>query len=447
MSDIAIKVEGLSKAYRLGTLDEKPETLVQVVMDLVRHPLRNLRRLKRLNTFNTELESSDILWALKNISFEIKQGEVVGFVGRNGAGKSTLLKVLSRITDPTAGRIMIRGRVSSLLEVGTGFHPELTGRDNVYMNGTILGMKKKEIDRKFDEIVDFSGVERFLDTPVKRYSSGMKVRLAFAVAAHLEPELLIVDEVLAVGDAEFQKKCLGKMQDVAGHGRTVLFVSHNMGAVQSLCSRAIALRNGQMTDDGASSDVVRRYLSSMTTHRQDVFSLDNPDRSGSGEARIRFCCVIDSKGQITDNVISGMPISLRFFYEINKDIDDLMIAFTIYNQLGIAVTHINNELHEFRVRPFNQCGVVTCLLPRNPFPLGEYRIAAALYYHGKKLDHLPVAAVFSVMDSVFFGTKVPLGSYCTAYVDHDWIVEEVSQMTDFVEQDKTRLGERHAPII
>ncbi|HRY16264.1 MAG TPA: ABC transporter ATP-binding protein, partial [Candidatus Competibacteraceae bacterium] len=195
MSDVVIKVEGLSKAYRLGVQSEKPETLVEVLVGLAKAPFRNFRRLRRLNTFSTDRESADILWALKDVSFEVRQGEVVGFVGRNGAGKSTLLKILSRITDPTEGRVEIHGRVSSLLEVGTGFHPELTGRENVYMNGTILGMKKREIDQKFDEIVEFSGVERFLDTPVKRYSSGMKVRLAFSVAAHLEPELLIVDEV------------------------------------------------------------------------------------------------------------------------------------------------------------------------------------------------------------------------------------------------------------
>ncbi len=241
MTTSAIQVENLSKAYRIGLKDEIPDTIASAVMGWVRRPLANFRRLRRLNTFgaNGEGDEADIVWALKDVSFEVAPGEVVGIIGRNGAGKSTLLKILSRITEPTGGRAVIRGRVSSLLEVGTGFHQELTGRENVYLNGTILGMSKREIDRKFAEIVDFSGVEKFLDTPIKHYSSGMKVRLAFAVAAHLEPEILIIDEVLAVGDAEFQKKCLGKMQDVAREGRTVLFVSHNMAAVQTLCQRAL----------------------------------------------------------------------------------------------------------------------------------------------------------------------------------------------------------------
>ena len=264
----AISVESLSKAYRIGLKEQIPDTLVGAVSSFLRWPAHNFRRLRSLNTFTvptdngqSSSDNSDILWALKDISLEVQEGEVVGIIGRNGAGKSTLLKVLSRITEPTSGRAVIRGRVSSLLEVGTGFHPELTGRENVYMNGTILGMKKREIDSKFDEIVEFSGVERFLDTPIKRYSSGMKVRLAFSVAAHLEPEILIIDEVLAVGDAEFQKKCLGKMRDVAKGGRTVLFVSHNMSAVVSLCERSILLNKGGVEFEGATSNSVEKYLS------------------------------------------------------------------------------------------------------------------------------------------------------------------------------------------
>jgi len=243
MSDIAIRVDNISKKYLIGNTSSGSlrETLV--------------------NAFSTGNKSkTEEFWALKDISFEVKRGEAIGIIGKNGAGKSTLLKVLSRITEPTKGRIEIEGRVSSLLEVGTGFHPELTGRENVFLNGTILGMKRQEIKDKFDEIVEFSGVAKFLDTPVKRYSSGMKVRLAFAVAAHLEPEILIIDEVLAVGDAEFQKKCLGKMKDVAGEGRTVLFVSHNMGAVKSLCTSAIMLKQGKIHHEGDVASVVTSYL-------------------------------------------------------------------------------------------------------------------------------------------------------------------------------------------
>lgn len=263
MSDIAITVEGLGKAYHIGQKEEIPDSLVSAVSSWVKAPIRNFKNLKRLDTVKaSKSESGDVFWALKDVSFEVKRGEVVGIIGRNGAGKSTLLKVLSRITEPTTGRAVIHGRVSSLLEVGTGFHPELSGRENVYMNGTILGMTKREIDRKFDEIVEFSGVEKFLDTPVKRYSSGMKVRLAFAVAAHLEPEILVIDEVLAVGDVEFQKKCIGKMQDVAGGGRTVLFVSHNMSAVEALCNRGVHVVKGKTKKYADPKQMIEAYLNS-----------------------------------------------------------------------------------------------------------------------------------------------------------------------------------------
>src|SRR5256884_3462490 len=250
MSDVAIGVAGLGKQYQIGG-DRKPpyKTIRESITDMVLDPLRRLRAGLSADAVNGE----QALWALKDVSFEVNRGEVVGIIGRNGAGKSTLLKILSRITEPTEGQAEIVGRVGSLLEVGTGFHPELTGRENVYLNGAILGMKRSEIDRRFDEIVAFSEIERFLETPVKHYSSGMYARLAFAVAAHLEPEILLVDEGLAVGDAAFQKKCLGKMGDVAKAGRTVLFVSHNMAAVRSLCSRAFLLSDGRILSSGAAN--------------------------------------------------------------------------------------------------------------------------------------------------------------------------------------------------
>lgn len=254
MSNIAIEVDNLGKKYRIGAKQKQNDTLREVFTSVVTSPFRHLRNLRR----PTE---DDIIWALKDVSFEIKHGEVVGIIGRNGAGKSTLLKILSRITKPTEGRAEINGRVGSLLEVGTGFHLELTGSENIFLNGAILGMKKSEIQRKFDEIVAFAEIERFIDTPVKRYSSGMYVRLAFAVAAHLEPDILLVDEVLAVGDAGFQKKCLEKMGDSAREGRTVLFVSHNMGAVLRLCSRAILLAEGKSALDSDAQTAVSKYLS------------------------------------------------------------------------------------------------------------------------------------------------------------------------------------------
>ncbi|TLD69258.1 ATP-binding cassette domain-containing protein [Phragmitibacter flavus] len=270
MSDTVIKVENLSKKYLISHKNGRGsgDGLRHAIQELIGSPFRRLRAgFQQSRATGTSShghsqlsQGQEEFWALKDVSFEIKRGEVVGIIGRNGAGKSTLLKILSRITEPTSGRIGIKGRVASLLEVGTGFHPELTGRENIYLNGAILGMSRDEVKRKFDEIVDFSGVEKFLDTPVKRYSSGMYVRLAFAVAAHLEPEILIVDEVLAVGDAEFQKKCLGKMKDVAGHGRTVLFVSHNMAAVNGLTTRAIALSSGTIQSSGKTKDVISDYL-------------------------------------------------------------------------------------------------------------------------------------------------------------------------------------------
>lgn len=277
MNDIAIKVDGLSKLYRLGERQGRYKTLRETITDFFAAPYRKMRNPKS-GIRNPE---SEVIWALKDVSFKIKRGEVVGIIGRNGAGKSTLLKVLSRITEPTKGYADIYGRIGSLLEVGTGFHPELTGRENIYLNGAILGMKRSEIDRKFDEIVAFAEVERFIDTPVKHYSSGMYLRLAFAVAAHLETEILLVDEVLAVGDVQFQKKCLGKMSEVAKHGRTVLFVSHNMLAVRNLCSRAILLENGRLELNAGVEQVMNAYSVNQASDARSFWRRSQPTESGS----------------------------------------------------------------------------------------------------------------------------------------------------------------------
>lgn len=272
MSDTIIKVENLSKRYRIGLKEKKADTIAEQMVNALKYPIKNFQQIRNLGKFNEDQEG--VHWALKDVSFEVKQGEVLGIIGKNGAGKSTLLKILSRITEPTSGRVEINGRIAALLEVGTGFHPELTGRENIYMNGTILGMTKKEIDRKLDEIIDFSGVEKYVDTPVKFYSSGMRVRLGFSVAAHLEPEILIIDEVLSVGDYEFQQKCLGKMEDVSKkEGRTVLFVSHNMSAVKKLCTTAIILKNGFLSDNGKTNDIVKKYLNEYRkTTREIIFT-------------------------------------------------------------------------------------------------------------------------------------------------------------------------------
>jgi len=290
MSDIAIKVENLGKSYLVGHNTAKAERYT-ALRDVIAHNAKNLARKTRDMIAGRPIVQGDEVeefWALKDVNFEIKQGDRVGIIGRNGAGKSTLLKILSRITEPTTGRISINGRVASLLEVGTGFHPELSGRENIFLNGAILGMSRKEIQRKFDEIVDFAEVEKFLDTPVKRYSSGMYVRLAFAVAAHLEPEILIVDEVLAVGDIQFQKKCLGKMEDVASEGRTVLFVSHNMAAVEQLTRTGILIQNGQLKVIGSTRDVVGTYLENADAKITVVFDVEHSPRkyAGNGKARV-----------------------------------------------------------------------------------------------------------------------------------------------------------------
>ena len=330
--DITVKVENLSKCYRIGVKDEMHDSFVSAMFDFVKSPLKKYRKYRSLYKFdnidlttdsNLESNPSDIIWALRDVSCEVYKGEVLGIIGKNGAGKSTLLKILSKITDPTKGSAVIYGKVSSLLEVGTGFHPELTGRENVYLNGTILGMAKKEIDQKFDEIVDFSGVERFIDTPVKRYSSGMKVRLGFSVAAHLEPEVLVVDEVLAVGDFEFQKKCLGKMETVAQEGRTVLFVSHNMAAISKLCTRAILIENGRITLDGPSSLVVSEYLSSGNQVNSTwSYSSMKPDDDNMQISSVR---VLSNKNSPCSVFSYGSTINYEISYDIFQPISGLCV--------------------------------------------------------------------------------------------------------------------------
>ncbi len=323
-----IRVENLSKQYRIGAKVERARTLSEAVGSFLTSPLRNLRRLQGLTSFRED-DEENVLWALKDISFEVNQGEVVGIIGRNGAGKSTLLKVLSRITPPSHGRVSIGGRVSSLLEVGTGFHPELSGRENIYLNGTILGMRKAEVDRKFDEIVDFSGVEKFIDTPVKRYSSGMSVRLAFSVAAHLEPEVLIVDEVLAVGDMAFQKKCLGKMETVAGEGRTVVIVSHQLDMVRNLCKRTILLEDGKKMLDGASADVIDSYLNSAIP--EGVKPLFEVEEDSEMDIQIVAGRVLDAEGNLCANFDIYDKITLEIDYHVRSKIIGPTLGFEVYS--------------------------------------------------------------------------------------------------------------------
>jgi lipopolysaccharide transport system ATP-binding protein len=327
----AIRVDSLAKQYHIGTRKRAPHRqLREVIMDGVRGLWGRLRGRRQANQ---AASSDDTFWALKDVSFEVQPGEVVGIIGRNGAGKSTLLKVLSRITEPTLGRAEVRGRMGSLLEVGTGFHPELTGRENIYLNGSILGMTRKEIDRKFDEIVAFSDIERFLDMPVKRYSSGMYVRLAFAVAANLEPEILIVDEVLAVGDAAFQEKCMGQMQRTACQGRTIILVSHNMASIQHLCHRALWLRSGQVSLDGNPRDVVRAYMSERK-RGLDISVQDWPDRVTNGKGRILNLEIIDQEDQAMGSVAFGGDLHVVIDIDLYEPVRDPAFGIFVHSLEG-----------------------------------------------------------------------------------------------------------------
>ncbi|MEN2281291.1 ABC transporter ATP-binding protein [Algoriphagus sp. SE2] len=340
MSRSVIKVENLSKRYRLGLKEKKAETLAGQVANLIKSPWQNLKRLQALNKFGAEDES--VFWALKEINFEVEEGEVLGIIGKNGAGKSTLLKILSQITDPTSGKIEIRGRVASLLEVGTGFHPELTGRENIYMNGTILGMTRREIDSKLDEIIDFSGVEKFIDTPVKFYSSGMKVRLGFSVAAHLEPEILIIDEVLSVGDYEFQAKCLGKMEEVSkNQGRTVLFVSHHLPSVKTLCSRAILLSNGALVKNGNVDETVNFYLN--TSGSNTLSSSYHKSISSDSIFDISSVCLKNRADEITDTFEDTDEIVLEINYSLKENLKGARLVIQLIDTNDVIVFASTNQ--------------------------------------------------------------------------------------------------------
>ena len=345
-----ITVDRLSKRYRIGAKQQRQDTLAGSVLDLVRRPMTNLRRLRNLTTFSDNETEDDTIWALRDVSFEIKSGETVGIIGSNGAGKSTLLKILSRITQPSRGTAVVNGRVSSLLEVGTGFHADLTGRENVYLNGAILGMTRNEIDRKFDDIVDFSDVAKFIDTPVKRYSSGMTLRLAFSVAAHLEPEILMVDEVLAVGDIRFQKKCLSKMGDVASEGRTVLYVAHNMPAISRLCQRAILMGNGQVVQDGPVHEVISTYLNSGLGTSAVREWTDLAQAPGGDVARLCSVRVAYEDGDIVDAVDIRRPFQIAMEYEVVTSGYVLLPHLYMYNEEGVCVFGAQDLDPEWRGR-------------------------------------------------------------------------------------------------
>jgi len=409
-----IRVENLSKCYRIGLKERMSETLGGALASFFKSPFDNMKRLRGLTIDSGDYGSKrslpdDIITALDEVSFEVKEGEVLGIIGRNGAGKSTLLKIISRIVEPTGGRVLIKGRVASLLEVGTGFHPELTGRENVFLNGAILGMSRAEIRRKYDAIVDFAEIERFMDTPIKRYSSGMKVRLAFAVAAHLEPEILLIDEVLAVGDAAFQRKCLGKVEDVARAGRTILFVSHNMGAVETLCSRALLLRKGRLERSGPTQEVVSEYLAENFRHADNPF--EGCPRSGNGKLRVTGFRLEDPDGGKVEFVQSGNPVVFAFDFENYKcgPKDAVCISFSIRTDREQPLFHNYSSFSNAYFRQLPSKGSFKCLIPDLPLSPGNYLIQCRCVINGdhktgEEADWPKISVPINVLTGDFFRT-------------------------------------------
>ena len=402
-SETAIEVTNLSKKYRLGTIG-----MTSLREDLSR--LWNLKKKQQSQATNypgqsinqSQLTNESEFWALRDLNFSISKGEVIGLIGANGSGKSTLLKILSRITEPTKGSVKVRGRVASLLEVGTGFHPELTGRENIYVNGAILGMNRREVDRKFDEIVDFAGIANFIETPIKRYSSGMTVRLGFAVAAHLDPDILIVDEVLAVGDAAFQKKCIGRMGEVAQQGRTVLFVSHNMVSIEALCTKGIFLKNGEIQNSGATVSIVSEYL-------QDIEPITNKDlakrkdRKGSGEIRLQKITALNSEMEEVPHLRTGHKGTLRFefkqYSECNENID---FSIGINNAKGQRITSLSSNFHGISLNPIS-CKFITIQFSKLNLLPGIYELTTFLGKNEKPCDWIINAYSLVVTPGDYYG--------------------------------------------
>jgi lipopolysaccharide transport system ATP-binding protein len=416
---IAIRTEQLGKEYVIThEVALLQKTLVETVAAAASAPFRRLRRM------GGSQRTVERFWALRDVSFDIHEGEVIGIIGRNGAGKSTLLKILSRITPPTAGRATIRGRVGSLLEVGTGFHPELTGRENIFLNGAILGMKQHEIRRKFDAIVSFSEIERFIDTPVKRYSSGMYVRLAFSVAAHLEPEVLLVDEVLAVGDAAFQKRCLGKMTEVARAGRTVVFVSHNLPTILSLTDRCLWIDKGLVAADAPTPEVITSYLHALETARGESLA-DRTDRTGNGDLRFLDFSLRNGRGETVATVMSGDEVVLAFRYRITDaaTVTRADVSIGVHGAAEQRLFHLSTTLSD----PLGNLppeGTLLCRIPRFPLQAGTYAFNVYCQTDRGVADWLQHAASIDVAEGDFFGTgKLPPPGQGPFLVAHSWDVE------------------------
>jgi lipopolysaccharide transport system ATP-binding protein len=421
--DVVIHADQLSKQYRLGVINHGT---------LYRDLQSWWAKLSGKSDPNSSLGKSwshsparvegDLFRALENVCFEVSRGEILGVVGGNGAGKSTLLKVLSRITAPTSGWVGLNGRVASLLEVGTGFHPELTGRENIYLNGAILGMSRREIAKKFEEIVDFAEISQFIDTPVKRYSSGMYVRLAFSVAAHLESEILLVDEVLAVGDIAFQRKCLGKMEDIGSNGRTILFVSHNMAAVENLCSRTLVLKDGRVDFHGDVKEGIQKYQSYFEA--AEGINLESAPRTGDGRAKVADIWFSDAENNRLHILKSGQDIKLHIRVEPSAEkCRNLVLAAGITTLRGEGILHFSTETSGLVVESLEESEVFTCAIPRLALRGGYYSMNLFLSASGVVTDWLQGAYKFQVEDADFYGTgRLPPDGYSTYLVDFSWSV-------------------------
>ena len=411
---VVLRLENLSKAYRLG--------------EISREVFWNDWRRRLQGKPSEDLSDKSHFWALREVSFDVRHGEVLGLLGRNGAGKTTLLKIVSRITSPSSGKVKVRGRIASLLEVGTGFHMDLTGRDNVFLNGTILGMTRAEVARKFDEIVAFSGIEEFIDTPVKRYSIGMRVRLAFAVAAHLEPEILLIDEVLAVGDASFQQKCLGKIGEVSRAGRTVLFVSHNAAAIESLCTRGVVMEHGRVAFDGTQSDAIDFYAASRAGLSADL--AERTDRKGTGDLRITGIEIRNAAGAITTTVRSGedIEIALKFRRHSTLAYPRLAVELHVATHIGSPIFTQANWLTGHAFGDLPETGTFVCKLPQLPLPIGTFNlgfhICAEERARRDPLDEMDLATELHVESGDFFGTgKLPIVNVGVTLVKGSWRLE------------------------
>jgi lipopolysaccharide transport system ATP-binding protein len=422
VSNIAVRVEGLGKQYHIGGSQKTYDRLGDQLTNVIKAPFRRASYLLRGQATGAA-DLHDTIWALREVSFEIDHGEVVGIIGRNGAGKSTLLKVLTRITEPTEGYADLYGRVGSLLEVGTGFHPELTGRENVYLNGAILGMRKAEISKKFDEIIAFSEIEKFIDTPVKHYSSGMYVRLAFSVAAHLEPEILLVDEVLAVGDVAFQRKCLGKMGEVAQEGRTVLFVSHNMGLIQTLCSRGLYIEEGRILNDGPVMDTIDVYLQSLEQENLKEIS-ERADRQGEGKIKLVGLEIGDGINGPATILKPGEPVRFKFY--VDHYLPGMNCSFSVYDHLGQIVTSFRSGVHgpEDINDQANEKRFV-CEVDKLLLMPGRYRVDVSIMGDNILQDSIKAAKFFEVSEGQIDGRPMQLYSKnkrvdYRVYLPHRW---------------------------